>query len=221
MGKSEEEMSNTFQVTFCAMNDSSIVVTGPDTFKYYRFEDEELQASLTQINKKDADITTRYSCHTWMHDGRLIVCTEVGEIIVLEDDGEYVAFLQDSPSQEDEFKIECISPMKNGFIVAGNGRIYIYEKMEDSHAPYKQLTDPLDVVLDSKETSFGNTGAKLLTSMCLNQTEDHIFMNTASNQMMKVEVPLYDSGEARGKFEFVQCNFHSQEITGLDICIRK
>jgi hypothetical protein len=64
-----------------------------------------------------------------MTDGRLIVCTEVGEIIILEDDGEFVGFLPDSPSHEEEFKIEAITPMqRGGFVVAGNGRIYIYEK---------------------------------------------------------------------------------------------
>ena len=115
----EEEVPNTYQVSFCAMNDGSVVVTGPDMFRYYRIEEEQLQASLTRINNKDTDITTRYSCHTWMHDGRLIVCTELGEIIILEDDGEYVAFLPDSPIQEEDFKIECVSPMKNGFVVAG------------------------------------------------------------------------------------------------------
>lgn len=38
---------------------------------------------------------------------------------------------------------------------------------------------------------------------------------------MKTDVPLYEGAEAKSKFEFVHCNFHSQEITGLDICIRK
>lgn len=119
------------------MNDGSVVVTGPDTFKYYRIEDGELQAAHTQINNSQRDNTTMYSCHTWMTDGRLIVCTEVGEIIILEDDGEFVAFLPDSPMQEEEFKIECICPMQRGFIVAGNGRIYVYEKQEDPQAPYR------------------------------------------------------------------------------------
>lgn len=221
IGKAEDEIPNTFQISFCANNDSSILVTGPDTFKLYKFEGDQLEAEVTQIKKDPADLTSRYSCHTWMHDGRLILCTEVGEILILEDDGAFVCYLPDSPMQEDDFKIECIQPMKTGFMVGGNGRIYMYEKMDDARAPYKQMTEPLDVVLDSKETSFGNTGAKLITSMCLSLTEDHIFMVTANNQIMKVEVPLYDNSESRGKFEFVQCGFHSQEITGLDICIRK
>lgn len=42
VGKGEEEIMNTFQCTFCAMNDGSVVVTGPDTFKYFRIEEGEL-----------------------------------------------------------------------------------------------------------------------------------------------------------------------------------
>lgn len=191
------------------MNDGSVVVTGPDTFKYYRIEEGELQPALTQINNKDRDITTRYSCHTWMTDGRLIVCTEVGEIIILEDDGEFVAFLQDSPMQEEDFKIEAICPMQRGFLVAGNGRIYVYEKLDDPKAPYRQICEPIDIVQDSKENFLGNNNSQLVKSMCLSQTEDHIYFITASNQIMKVDVPLYEGAETKSKFEFVHCQFHS------------
>jgi len=38
---------------------------------------------------------------------------------------------------------------------------------------------------------------------------------------MKVDIPLYDGAEAHPKFEFVHCSFHTSEVTGLDVCIRK
>lgn len=38
---------------------------------------------------------------------------------------------------------------------------------------------------------------------------------------MKVDVPLNDGADTQNKFEHVHCNFHTKEITGLDICIRK
>jgi WD40 repeat protein len=38
---------------------------------------------------------------------------------------------------------------------------------------------------------------------------------------MKVEIPLYDGSEQKPKFDFVHCQNHTQEITGLDVCIRK
>ena len=92
-----------------------------------------------------------------MPDGRLIVCTEIGEVIILEDDGAFVAFLEDSPIiQEDKFRIEVVIPMQRGFLVAGNGKIYVYEKVDDSKAPYRMITEPLEVQLDSKDNTFGS-----------------------------------------------------------------
>lgn len=38
---------------------------------------------------------------------------------------------------------------------------------------------------------------------------------------MKVDIPLYEGAEVVPKFDFVHCLFHTSEITGLDICIRK
>ncbi len=71
------------------------------------------------MNNKDRDISTKYSCHSWMHDGMLIVCTEIGEIIVCETDGSYLTYVYDSPINYYEFKIEAIIPFSRGFIIAG------------------------------------------------------------------------------------------------------
>ena len=38
---------------------------------------------------------------------------------------------------------------------------------------------------------------------------------------MKVDIPLYEGSEQTPKFEPVHCYFHTDEITGLDTCIRK
>ena len=36
------------------------------------------------MNKKEAHISNHFTCHTWLHDNRLIVCTEQGELLLLE-----------------------------------------------------------------------------------------------------------------------------------------
>lgn len=60
-----------------------------------------------------------------------------------------------------------------------------------------------------------------VSSMALSIAEDYVFYTTKSNQIMKVDIPLYEGAEVVPKFDFVHCLFHTQEITGLDICIRK
>ena len=38
---------------------------------------------------------------------------------------------------------------------------------------------------------------------------------------MKVDIPLYEGSDATPKFEYVHSQFHTDEITGMDTCIRK
>ena len=65
-----------------------------------------------------------------MADGKLVVCTEAGEIILCETDGSFLAFIEDSPFNEN-FMIESIVTFSRGFIIAGDGYIYAFEKCED------------------------------------------------------------------------------------------
>ena len=61
-----------------------------------------------------------------------------------------------------------------------------------------------------------------VTSMVLSHSEEHVNFLTSSNQFLRCELPLYnDMADSRPKFEFVHCQYHTQEITGLDVCIRK
>jgi len=90
-----------------------------------------------------------------MYDGRMVVCTELGEIILCETDGSYMAYIPDSPADE-EFKIESIVSFSRGFIIAGNGQIFAYEKTEDPKVPYRLITNPIEVKMESKDSSFGS-----------------------------------------------------------------
>ena len=213
----EQEPEFNFQISYNKYDSTAVVVTGMDTYKYYRIEEGEFQADHTQVNNKDADIeiSTKYSCHSWMHDGRLIVCTEAGEIMLLETDGSYMSYIPESPCEEDRntpFKIESITPFSRGFIVSGKNKIYAYEKTEDQRVPYRLITKPI-------ETS-ENPGHHFM-STCLSQSEDYLYCVTKQNQLKKVDIPLYDGADTTPKFEDVHCEFHNQEITGLDVCIRK
>ena len=177
--KDGNELDVNFQISFNPHEVNYIVVTGPDTYKYYKYEDGAFEADHTQINNKDKDLTTKYSCHAWMQDGRLVVCTEVGEIIVLETDGSYSAFVPDSPV-ENEFKIEAIVATARGFIIAGDGLIYAFEKSEDPRIPYRLITEPIEVKMDSSDSksSFGPNVNFSISSMTLSSQEDYIYFVT-------------------------------------------
>ena len=160
-----------------------------DTFKYYQIVDkedkkQEFEADHTQVNNKDRELSTKYTCHAWMNDGRLIVCTELGEIMLLETDGAFLAYIPESPCEEDgEFKIEAISAFSRGFVVSGDQRIYAYEKTEDPNVPYRPIGTPTE---NHNQT---------FTSLCLSQNEEYLYCISKQNQLLKVDIPLYENAE--------------------------
>jgi len=102
-----------------------------------------------------------------MHDGRLVIGTEVGELILLETDGSYMAYISDSPVGEG-FKIESIVSFSRGFIIGGNGLIYVYERTEDPRTPYKLIADnPIEVKMDMNNYNLGSNMTYKITSMSL------------------------------------------------------
>lgn len=121
-----------FKCSFNMFDQNAIVVSGHGIFKYYKIREQnsEFVADHTQVNSKDRNISTHYSCHTWMMDtGRLVLCTENGEILILDSNGEYKAFAQDSPVG---VKLRCVVPYNKGFIVGGeNGEVFVYETNND------------------------------------------------------------------------------------------
>jgi len=127
-----------------------------------------------------------------MSDGKLVLCTEAGEIILCETDGSFLAFIEDSPVSEG-FVIECIVAFSRGFIVAGDGQIYAYEKADSEKSPFRLITEPLNVSIDSN--ALGGNMDHYITSMALSHSEDYIFFITKSNQLLKVDIPLYDGSD--------------------------
>jgi len=119
-----------------------------------------------------------------MNDGRLIVCTELGEIMLLETDGSFKAYIPESPIEDEgEFKIEAITPFTRGFIVSGEDKIYAYETTEDPNVPYRPIGMPTEY---AKST---------FMSICLSQNEEFMYCITAQKQLLKVDIPLYEGSE--------------------------
>jgi hypothetical protein len=83
-------------------------------------------------------------------DGKLAVCNDVGQVILCDTDGSYIAYIPDSPFNE-QVKIDVIQSFSRGFIIAGNEHIYVYEKTEDPSAPYRSVANPLQVKMESKD----------------------------------------------------------------------
>ena len=189
-----------------------VVVTGGGLYKYFKIKDSEIEPDHTQLNKKPDDISSEYSWHWWSNDGRIIVCTSRGEIILWESSGEFNSFIPTSPVGE--WNIASISPFARGFIVGGEeGQFFVYEKTEDLDCPYKRMTDAL-----YKHPN--NSTNITITGIAITSSEDTVYFTLENNQLIKMSIAL-DGTEENPKFENLIWDFHSASVTGLDVCIRK
>jgi hypothetical protein len=196
---------------------------GVDTYRFLRIDanpgatQAEFTQEHTRVNNADRELTTKYVCQAWMGDGRLIVCTEVGEIFLCEESGSYMTYIPESPT-DDNFKLEACVAFSRGFIVAGNengnGKFYAFEKCEDPKVAYRLINkEPITVRMEPHNHE--------ISSIAISHSEDYVYFTTKSGQLLKVDLPLYDGAEVVPRFDFVHSPFHTAEITGLDVCVRK
>jgi len=200
------------------------LVTGNGTFKFYRVnENNSLKNTHNAITKKESHISNNYTCHAWLPDGRLLVCTDQGEIMLLESDGSYKMLLSDSPG--DGFHIECILTFTKGFIIGGdNGRIYIYEKSEDPKVPYTQFPPLPSPGGEREKVEYAELMQGVMTSrvkcIALSAADDMIVFTSENNQIMKAAIST-DRANDECRYEYAIFPFHSRAIQGMDICIKK
>jgi WD40 repeat protein len=169
-------------------------------------------------------VSDSYSCHSWLDgNSKLIIGTSKGELLVLENSGEYDCILEDSPFGD--IKIECIIPFARGFICGcDEGYVVAYEKIDEAgQAPFRRIALLQVKLQDNGQNNLNNSADNFkINAMALVTTEDMLYMVTESNQLLKVAINLDGSGdEIQPQFEYVICSFHSKAITGLDTCIRK
>ena len=198
------------------------MVTGNGVYKYYKLKDNGLKAEHTQMNKKEAHISNHFTCHTWLHDNRLIVCTEQGELLLLEQSGEYKMHLACSPGEG--FCIESIITHPKGFVIAGdNGQIMVFERTEEPKNPYSRIA-VLPSADPKQEKEFPQLMLSIMAcrvkSLALSPSDDMIVFTTENNQLMKVQVNLERANEDT-KYEYLVYPFHSRAVHGMDCCIKK
>ena len=200
--------------TFSPHDPGIVVVSGGGLYKYFVIKDKKIQEFHSSMNEKqDNPVGDRFSCHCWTSDGRLVVCTRDGEIIVCHDNGEFKLVLSDSPGADVE--INTCTPFSRGLVLGGTkGEILVYEKTDDIDIPLKHMR-ALQVKLDR-----GMAEVPCITSMAITSTEDTVFFTLGNNQLQKLSIAL-DGTDDDATFSDVIYDFHSAEVTGLDICVRK
>jgi len=205
------------------------------------------------INRRDTDAhySLNYTCHAWLNDGRFVICNDHGQIILLDQAGEYKGITVSDP-RKDSFPITAITTFsgvstdpaaaatqgksaggaKSGFIVAGeSGRIRVFVKSDvDPKKPYERVSTSDDLfpspdhyLRDGNAVSqmvFKDIDIQKITALTLSPNGEQIVFTTGSNQIIKVSINLERPNEEQ-RYEHLISSFHSKQIHGLDVCIKK
>ena len=180
----------------------------------------------SQINnlEQGRSISPNYTCHAWSQVTRMIlICTDNGEMILCANNGEYKAYILDSPLGR---PIDTVYSTSTGFVICQDSLFIVFQSDSgDERALLRQDGDPISVAMrDSTSNQLGNQACKIL-SLTANNDQDQIYAITSTGQLITAPLDLEDIegsiSEEDVKFDYVLGPFHREQITGLDVCIRK
>lgn len=221
-----------FQISYNPFDQSAstILVTGPgNTFVYMKQRKEENDTIFTQdhsqINsvEQGRNISTNFTCHSWSQTtGMILICTDNGEMLLCANNGEYKSYILESPLGH---PIDSVYSFSNGFVVAVESLLYIFQSDDgEQRALLSKDGDPIQIIVrDASSSQMGNQACRVL-AMTANEDEDRIYCVTSTGQLVTAGLELANnelSSNQEAKFEYVMGPFHKDEITGLDVCIRK
>ena len=128
------------QVSFSNLEQNHILVTGDNTYKFFTMKDQILSLSNKALNKKEtSNLSTNYTAHVWLQD-RILVGTNLGQIILCDHLGEYKKTLQDSTTETGGFCIEKFLVYSKGFIIAGDrGQMQVFFNTGEPNNPYMKI----------------------------------------------------------------------------------
>lgn len=180
------------------------------------------------------DISTNFTCHAWSQStGNILVCTDKGQMLLCANNGEYKSFVLQSPRPH---AIDSVFSFSRGFIVGVEGSFYIFKDdegderallVQDGERFYIQIRNNQGVAQTggspqlSLNTREENTKILAIT---VNDEEDTVYVTTSNGQLVKGQIDIWREEERKTvqhAFEHVIGPFHKDEITGLDVCVRK
>jgi WD40 repeat protein len=165
-----------YQISFNAVDyQNGIFVSGrgKDKLFWFKYQNAGLVQLPIGLNKLDPKLSTDYICHAWMPDGRLVIGTDNGEIIIFDSACEFRGYVTVGL---DNWRVECILPYSRGFLVAGeDASVHIFERHpEDIRNQYQRL--PRALVIAEHIT-------RTIKAITLSPNEDQLVCALDNSQM--------------------------------------
>ena len=131
------------------------MITGKNCYQYYRLKDyHNLEAKHKQFSKKEQNLGMNYfTCHAFVWNN-LIVCTDKGDILFCDSNGDYKMKIYESPGSH--YFISCIIPVKgDNFIITNpDGYMKFYTATKEMKNPFRLEKDRLPEVVDREDNKF-------------------------------------------------------------------
>lgn len=217
------------QCSIAPHSNSLICVTGRERVRFFTFIDGHLSASSDPtwgIEDKD----THYLSHSWMigEDGRLIVSTDNGDLLLFENQI-YRYPLPLSPS--DGIAITALISYSKGFACGGDmGLITIFERTRSKEMYRKVRSFRFAADGSSGATADLTTSSKVggdvpiirAFSLTPPPAEEFLAFLTSTKQIYHLNLPNADFTKAEDMiFQPVGQPFHSGSVVGVDTCIQR
>lgn len=197
--------SPVYQCAFNPFDNNVVSCVGHNIFKLYRIVDGLLKVQPSVLGKREPQ---NFTCHAWLPDEKenILVGTDSGELILVEN-GEVKASLVTTTEGS---SIESINGYSKGFVCGrDHGMLSVYEKFDEKD--YKI----------SKTFTIDNNPFKV-KNLAISPSEETVVCTLENNQMFMLGLSNSDLLKPDDpSFELLSQSFHSQAITGVDVCIRK
>jgi len=197
------------RVSFSPLDNVQIATCGPSLLKLWRLQENALKG-FNMVQGKAA--TQNFTDHAWAPGERLLVATDNGEVLVVEQ-GELRNTVK---TRFAGTPINSIINYTSGFIVAGSeGRMSVYEKNDtrekgDDKEPYHHFK------------TFKGSEQSDIVGLSISTQEETLAAFFSSNQVAMFPISNIDIlKEADDHFQMVGSGYHSQAISGIDVCVRK
>ncbi|XP_067892983.1 cilia- and flagella-associated protein 57 isoform X2 [Heterodontus francisci] len=217
-----------YQVSFNPQDNTQICVVGNGVLKLLRYAD----GNLKQTNFQKFELQN-FLAHAWMPDDHIIVGTDMGKLYLFElaelrweyttslDIRKTPSISHLPPPPPPQPKVTTITTYSKGFVCsAGPAVVYMFEKGEEKDTFKK--TRVIRIPQDPYSTDPTHAEQQEILTLCLSPSEETLIASTNKNQLYSITLSSAEINKGElANFEFLSQSFHSNVITGLDICIRK
>ncbi|GCB74184.1 hypothetical protein scyTo_0003271 [Scyliorhinus torazame] len=217
-----------YQISFNPQDNTQICVVGDGVLKLLRYSD----GNLKQTNFQKLELQN-FLAHAWMPEDRIIVGTDMGKLYLFELaelHWEYTIMLDVRKSASvsqlpslppPQPKVTAITIYSKGFMCsAGPGVVYIFERGEEKDT-FKKIR-VVKIPQDPYSTDPTQAEQQEMSTLSLSPSEEALVVSTNKSQLYCITLSSAEISKGElAYFEFLSQSFHSNIITGLDICIRK